>query len=40
MYSEEFMMYLAAYQQEEAKPKKENKPSFFMILLKSLFRLV
>ncbi len=37
MYSPEFMAYLASYQREEAKPKEEEKPCFFVILLKSLF---
>ncbi len=40
MYSEEFMLYLAAYQKEEKKPEKKERPIFFIIWLKNLFGLV
>ena len=40
MYSEEFMAYLAAYQKEEKKPERDDKPSFFMIWLKAILRMV
>ena len=40
MYSEEFMAYLAAYQKEEKKPIKDEKPSFFMIWLTAILRMV